>query len=139
MNYKELMEAFVARYGLPGLEMKEGCVVLDINGVSVAFMENESSEAILLHAVIGAPPPDADGSLSKQMLLANHALCDACGATLCQNPETKEYVAILTFPLIVATPELLVNAVGNLLTTVTKWKEILSSNYSERPLGGFRV
>ena len=139
MNYNELMEAFAAKYGLPGIKMQDGGIVLDINGIAVAFMNNEATEAILLHAVIGAPPPDADGSISKQMLLANHALCNAYGTTLCQNPETKEYVAILTFPLIVATPELLVNAVGNLVAIVSKWKEIFSKNYSEQPLGGFRA
>ncbi len=136
MNYNELMEAFAAKCGLPGIETQAGGVVLDINGISVAFMDNEATDAILLHAVIGAPPPDADGSLAKQMLLANHSLCNAYSATLCQNPETKEYVAILTFPLIVATPELLANAVENLVTTVTSWKQLLASNGAEPPIGG---
>ena len=88
MEFNELMNAFAARCGLAGVEAGDGCVVLEFNDIPVAFMENDAFESLVLRAVIGTPPPETDGSLAKAMLRANHALCNACGATLCQDPET---------------------------------------------------
>ena len=132
MKYNELMVAFAAKYGLPAIEPKDGAVVLEFNGIPMAFMENEAIDSILLRSVIGAPPPDADGSLNKKILRENYSLCTACGATLCQDPESKEYVAVLTIPLRVANEELLAKAVGKMVATVETWKAILASDNSEQ-------
>jgi len=137
MEFNELMESFAARCGLPGLDIQDGGVVLEFNGIAVSFMENEACETILLHAVIGNPPPDTDGSLGKKMLYANYSLCNSCGATLCQNPETKEYAAVLTIPLKIANADLLTKAVGNLVAIVTTWKEVVASNGTESHTGAY--
>ena len=128
MEFKELMEAFASKCGLPGIDVKAEGVVLEFNDISVAFLNNETFETILLRAVIGEPPQETDEDLAKKMLYANHYLCNACGAALCQDPETKEYVAVLVIPLKVANVELLARAVGNLVATVAKWKETLAGN-----------
>ena len=128
MEFNELMEAFAAKCGLPGIELQEEGFILEFNDIPVAFMENEAFESILLRAVIGAPPPESEESIAKQMLYANHSLCNTCGATLCQDPETKEYAAVLTIPLKVADAELLARAVGNVVATVNKWKGILAGS-----------
>ena len=125
MEFNELMEAFAAKCGLPGIEVNAGGVVLEFNGIKVEFLNNEAFETILLRAVIGEPPSETDGELAKKMLYANHSLCNACGATLCQDPETKEYSAFLAIPLKIADAEVLAMAVGNLVATVAKWKETL--------------
>ena len=128
MKYKELMEAFAAKCGLSGIDLKDGGVVLEFNGIAVAFLENEAIEALLLRAVIGTPLHEMDGNIAKQMIHANYALCNTCGATLCQDPNTKEYAAVLTIPLEIADANLLAKAVFNIVETVSKWKDIISSN-----------
>ncbi len=127
MKYNELMEAFAAKCGLPGIDLKDGGVVLEFNGIAVAFLENEAIESILLRAVIGTPLQEVDGNIAKQMMRANYALCNACGATLCQDPNTKEYAAVLTIPLEIADANLLAKAVFNMVATVSKWKDIIAS------------
>ena len=132
MEFNELMEAFAAKCGLPGIDVQAGGAVLEFDDIAVAFLKNETFDTILLRAVIGEPPSESDGDLAKKMLYANHSLCNACGATLCQDPDTKEYVAVLVIPLKVADVELLARAVGNLVTTVVKWKEALAGTVSIR-------
>ena len=70
MEFNELMNAFAAKCGLAGVEAEDGCVVLEFNDIPVAFMENDAFESLVLRAVIGAPPPETDGSLAKAMLRA---------------------------------------------------------------------
>ena len=125
MEFNDLMESFAAKCGLPGIDVKAGGVVLEFNGIDVAFMKNETFDTILLRAVIGEPPKETDEDLVKKMLYANHSLCNACGATLCQDPETKEYVAVMVIPLKVADADLLARAVGNLVATIAKWEDTL--------------
>ncbi len=132
MEFNELMNAFAAKCGLAGVEAEDGCVVLEFNDIPVAFMENDAFESLVLRAVIGAPPPETDGSLAKAMLRANHALCNACGATLCQDPETKEYAAVLTIPLSTADAELLAKAVGNIVKTVNTWQGVVASGTADQ-------
>ena len=127
MEFKELMEAFAAKCGLPGIEVRGGGVVLEFNDIKVAFLKNENFETIILRAVIGAPPLESDGELAKKMLYANHSLCNACGATLCQTPDTKEYAAVLVIPLKIADADLLARSVGSIVATVTTWKETLAN------------
>ena len=129
MKYNELMEAFAAKCGLPDIDLKEGGVVLEFNGIAVAFLENEAIESILLRAVIGTPLQETDGNIAKQMVRANYALCNACGATLCQDPNTKEYVTVLTIPLEIADANLLAKAVFNIVATVNKWKDMRTRAY----------
>ena len=132
MEFNELMEAFAAKCGLQGIEVNAGGVVLEFNGIKVEFLNNEAFETILLRAVIGEPPSESEGELAKKMLYANHSLCNACGATLSQDPETKEYAAFLTIPLKIADAELLARAVGNLVTIVANWKETLAGTVTIR-------
>ena len=132
MEFNELMEAFAAKCGLPGIEVNADGVVLEFNDIKVSFLNNENYETILLRAVIGPSSQETDSELPKKMLYANHALCNACGATLCQDPETMEYAAFLTIPLKIADAELLAMAVGNLVATVEKWKENLTGTVNDQ-------
>ncbi len=110
---------------------------MEFNGIAVAFMENEAIDSILLRAVIGTPLQEVDGNIAKQMMRAHYALCNACGATLCQDPNTKEYAAVLTIPLEVADANLLAKAVFNMVATVSKWKDIIASKDAWQNAGDY--
>ncbi len=61
--------------------------------------------------------------LRRQQLAANAALRERPGAVLCQDPETKAFAAIRSIPLLVAEPDVLVEAVGDLVKTAASWRE----------------
>ena len=59
------------------------------------------------------------------MLAANDVLREKPGAVLCQDPETKAFAAIRSIPLRAAEPDVLLEAVGDLVKTAASWRERL--------------
>ena len=123
MDYAQRMNGFAAKCGLPPPDTATGAVVIDFNGIAVSFIDNASGGAILLHAEIGEALGGSGGEVARDMLAANTALRERSGAVLCQDPETKAFAAIRSIPLLVAEPDVLVEAVGDLVKTVTSWRE----------------
>ena len=121
MDYSQRLNDFTAKCGLPAPDTAAGAVVIDFNGVPVSFLDDASGGAILLHAPIGEAPDGAEGNLARKMLEANAALCEKPGAILCQDPETKAFVAIRSVPLQIADPDFLIEAVADLVKTSLRW------------------
>ena len=61
MEYRELIDAFAAKCGLEGSDAKDGVAVFDIDGMTVGFVNDETSATVMAVAEIGYPPPDANG------------------------------------------------------------------------------
>ena len=62
MEFKELLAAFAAKYGIDGLGDADGAAELDVDGVRVELLDDPQSRCALACAEIGLPPPDADGT-----------------------------------------------------------------------------
>lgn len=62
MEFKELLAAFAAKYGIDGLGDADGAAELDVDGVRVELLDDPQSRCALACAEIGLPPPDASGS-----------------------------------------------------------------------------
>ena len=125
MEYKELIDALAAKYGLPPLGTGDGAVVLDFNDIPVSFIEDTHADSILLHALIGEVPTFADGSLQKEALKANAALRETVGAALCQDPGTGKYAAVRSMPLALADVDSLSEAVAGIVALASEWRERL--------------
>ena len=125
MDYAQRMNAFAAKCGLPPPETATGAVVIDFDGIAVSFLDHASDGAILLHAGIGEALGGSGGSVARDMLAANAALREKPGAILCQDPETKAFAAIRSIPFQAAEPDVLAEAVGDLVKTVATWRERL--------------
>ena len=125
MDYTQRMNGFAAKCGLPPPETATGAVVIDFNGIAVSFLDDASGGAILLHAEIGEALGGSAGIVAREMLKANTALRNMPGAVLCQDPETKAFAAIRSIPFQAAEPDVLVEAVGDLVKTVSSWRERL--------------
>ena len=80
---------------------------------------------IVLHAEIGEALGGSGGEAARDMLAANDALRERPGAVLCQDPETKAFAVIRSIPLKVAEPDVMIEAVGDLVKTAASWKERL--------------
>ena len=126
MRYGELMAAFAAKIGLPGVETGEGAVVLDFGGIPVSFLEDTLSDSLLLHASIGEEPPFENGALAKEALKANAVLRERAGAALCQDPGTGGYAAVRSMPLALLDADSLSAAVDALVALAAEWRAKLS-------------
>lgn len=94
MEFKELIVAFGAKYGIEGLDGADGVAELDVGGTRVEVLEDTHANSLLIYAEIGNPPPDANGVFGAMMLQANFLFRGTNGATLCQNPETHTYAPL---------------------------------------------
>ena len=60
MEFKELLAAFAAKYGIEGLNDADGVAMLKADDISVELLEDQQTRSVLACAEIGFPPPDAD-------------------------------------------------------------------------------
>jgi len=126
MEFKELLAAFAAKYGIDGLEGADGAAELDVEGIRVELLNDLQTHSLVACAEIGHPPPDANGVFGAMMLQANFLLRATDGATLCQNPETEVYALVRPFPLALADVESLAAGLELLVNQAENWRKALS-------------
>ena len=126
MEYKELLVAFAAKYGIKGLDGADGAAELDVEGVRVELLDDHHSHRLFACAEIGHPPPDANGAFGAMMLQANFLLRATEGATLCQNPETHAYALVRPFPLALTDVEALAAGLESLVNQTENWRKVLA-------------
>ena len=91
MEFKELLAAFAAKYGIKGLDGADDTAEFEADGIRVELLEDPQARSLIACAEIGLPPPGATDAFGSMMLKANFLLRATAGATLCQNPETDAY------------------------------------------------
>ena len=126
MEFKELLAAFAAKYGIDGLDSADGSAVLSVDGVSVELLNDIGSQSLVACAEIGHPPPDANGAFSAMMLQANFLLRATEGAPLCQNPETHAYAMVRPFPLALTDVASLAAGLESLVNQTENWRNALA-------------
>ena len=125
MEFKELMAAFAAKYGVEGLDGVDGAAELDVDGVRVELLDDKHARSVLACVEIGLPPPDANGAFGAMMLQANFLLRGTAGATLCQNPETGSYALVRPFPLALTDVESFAAGLESLVNQTEDWRKAL--------------
>ena len=126
MEFKELLAAFAAKYGIEGFDGADGSVALEVDGIRVELLDDPQSRCLLACSEIGLPPPDADGPFGTMMLQANFLLRATEGATLCQNPETGAYALVRAFPLALADVAALGTGLESLVNQTENWRKVLA-------------
>ncbi len=126
MEFRELLAAFAAKYGVEGLDGADGVAELEVDGSRVALIEDPESRSLVACAEIGLPPPDANGAFGAMMLKANFLLRATAGATLCQNPETGAYALVRPFPLALVDVESLAAGLESLVNQTENWRTALA-------------
>ena len=126
MEFKEMLAAFAAKYGVEGLDGAEGAAELEVDGIRVELLEDPSTRSLIACAEIGLPPPDANGAFGSMMLKANFLLRATDGATLCQNPESDAYALVRPFPLALTDCESLAAGLESLVNQSENWRKALA-------------
>ena len=126
MEFKELLAAFAAKFGIEGLDGADGVAELEVDGIRVELLEDPQTRSLVACAEIGLPPPDANGAFGSMMLKANFLLRATAGATLCQNPETGAYALVRPFPLAITDVESLCKGLESLVNQAENWRRVLA-------------
>ena len=126
MEFKELLAAFAAKYGVEGLDGADGVAELEVDGIRVELLEDSQARSLIACAEIGLPPPDANGAFGAMMLKANFLLRATEGATLCENPETGAYSIVRLFPLALADVDSLCSGLESLVNQTENWRKALA-------------
>lgn len=126
MEYKELLVAFAAKYGIDGLDGVDGSAELNVDGTRVELVDDARTRSLVACIEIGQPPPDADGTFGAMMLKANFLFMGTDGATLCQNPKTGAYAIIHSFPLELTDVESISAGLESLVNHAENWRRVLS-------------
>ncbi len=126
MEFKELLAAFAAKYGIKGCDGVDGVAEIDVDGVRVELLDDQHARSIVACAEIGHPPPDANGAFGAMMLQANFLLRATEGATLCQNPETHVYALVRPFPLALTDVASLAAGLESLVNQTENWRKVLA-------------
>ena len=74
MEYKELIDAFAAEYGVAAPPGEEGVETVDVDGTFVTFREDSGAGAVILSAEAGGMPPDEKGRFASILLKASGIL-----------------------------------------------------------------
>ena len=126
MEFRELLAAFAAKYGVDGLDGVDGVAELEVDGIRVEMLEDSQARSLIACAEIGLPPPDANGAFGAMMLKANFLLRATDGATLCQNPESDAYALVRPFPLALTDCESLAAGLESLVNQSENWRKALA-------------
>ena len=126
MEFKELLAAFAAKYGVEGLDGADGAAELDVDGVRVELLDDPQAQCLFACSEIGHPPPDANGAFGAMMLQANFLLRATEGATLCENPESGAYSIVRPYPLALADVDSLCSCLESLVNQTENWRKALA-------------
>ncbi len=121
MEFNELLPLFADRHGIEGFAVEDGEATLDIDGTEVTLRENPESRAIVVTALVGDMPPDANGVFASVALQANYAMFG--GMALCVDAETDELSVAISLPLALADVDALSTAVEAIVNTAEEWRQ----------------
>ena len=126
MEFKELITSFGEKNGIEGLSADDGTLSLDIDGMTVEIFHNEEDATIFLCSVVGEPPAEGQERFSALLLQANFLFRGTDGATLSQNPDTKEYALVRVLSLPLLDLDSFSAALEKFVNGVESWKKLLA-------------
>ena len=126
MEFKELLAAFAAKYGIEELDGTDGVAEFEVDGIRVELLDDPQTRSLIACAEIGLPPPDANGAFGAMMLKANFLLRGTEGATLCQHPETGVYAIVRPFPLALTDVASFAAGLESLVNQTENWRTVLA-------------
>ncbi len=95
MEFSDLINGFAERFRIADLDASEGSAVLEIDGMEITIVANDSGRSVVVAGVIGDPPPENAAAFADLLLQTNHDLLGTEGCGFAQNQESGAYVLIL--------------------------------------------
>ena len=121
MEYKELIGAFLAKYGLAAPPGEEKIGAVEIDGTSVTLREDAAAGALILSAEVDDMPPDENGRFASILLKASGLLSANAEGAFCVDDDDV-FHAVRSVPLALADIDSLSAAVEGLVALVAEWR-----------------
>ena len=125
MEFKELMTGFASKLGIVGLDVDEERTFLEIDGMKVEVFQDEKANTMMLCGIVGDGPAEETPRWNALLLQANFLFLETSGATLAQNPETKQYILERALPLESLDVPGLIVAMESFVNQLERWKAML--------------
>ena len=122
MEYRELIDAFAAKYGVTAPPGEEGVETIDVGGTIVTFREDPGARAVILSAEVGEMPPDAKGRFASILLKAGGLLAANGEGAFCVD-EDDVFHAVRSVPLALADLDAFASALESLVNLAELWRE----------------
>ncbi len=129
MDYNELIAGFADKLGLGGITTNDGITALKFDDMKVEIVHNEVDRSVLFYGVIGQGPVEDIPKYNAFLLQANFLFQGTGGATLSQNPSTKEYVLVRAYPLEHLDIDAFIAALEGFVNGLERWR-LLLTNFS---------
>ena len=125
MNISDIAKAMTAKFGIDGLESKDGKIELEIDGLAV-MIEETDGDVFMLNGLVGEVPAEGGEAFAKILLEGNMALMNTKAAALAKNPQSGEYVLIERLPFSASSDfESFCESLGKFVDTLESWRNIL--------------
>ncbi len=127
MNINELASALVEKFGIEGLESKDGLIELEIDGAPV-MIEETDGDVFMFNGLVGDGPTEGGDIFARILLEGNVVLIHSKAAVLARNPESGAYVLVERVPVGLASDfENFCTCLGNFVNTLESWRTMLEN------------
>ena len=124
MTYEETIRFLADKFGIDGLDSKDGKVALSIDGLD-ALLADGGSGMLVATGYLGVPPPEGQLEFANILLDANIDLKDTRDAAFARNPETGVYVFVERIALDEIGIDQFCEKLGEFVNTLSAWREAL--------------
>lgn len=122
MEYKELIDAFAAKYGMAKPPGEGDIETVEIDGTRVTFREDPKARAVILSAQVGEMPPDEKGRFASILLKASGLLSANGEGAFCVDDDDV-FHAVRSIPLAHADADGLSSALESLVDLAEMWRD----------------
>ena len=98
MNIREIAANIAEKYGVDGLESKDGKIELKIDGAAV-MIEETDGDVFIFNGIIGDAPSDGAETFAQILLESNLVMMNSRAVALAHNADTQAYVLIERVPV----------------------------------------
>ena len=127
MDYNELIDGFATKFGVEEITIKDGITAVNFDDMKVEIVHNDVDRSVLFYGVIGQGPTDDIPKYNAFLLQANFLFQGTGGATLSQNPRTKEYVLVRAYPLEYLDIDAFIAALETFVNGLERWRIVLDN------------
>ena len=127
MEFTELMKGFAEKVGVAGLAPTDGWCQVEIDGMTVGFVEMPETRQVVTWAEVGEPPTEGRELFYKVLLEAMHMGRATDGSTFSLDPGTGRLQLFRLDPLPLLDLEAFQAMLEKFVNVLEEWRKLLGS------------
>lgn len=127
MDFKDLMSGFGAKVGIPDLAPdSENTCRIDIDGMSVSFMQHQESDMVVTWAEVSEPPPEGVTILYRVLMESMFMGQGTGGSTFSIEPESKKIFLHRLDPLALMDLDSFCTMLEKFVNVLEQWRKLIA-------------